>query len=147
LILSLHPQVDEITNMNVVPTIDAFDHIHVYVADLSAAEAWYERVLGFVRTKELEFWAAGGGPLTIQNESGSVHIALFERGRPKECHSTLALRVSGVQYLRWRVHLQSALPGEFSEEDHEASVSLYFSDPDANPYEITSYEVSVVKGA
>lgn len=121
------------------PEIEAFDHIHVHVADRAAAEQWYRRTLGFKRTEELAFWASDGGPLTLQNASGSVHLALFERPRQHN-HATIALRVSGAQFAQWLSHLRGMLDGGISVEDHELSVSLYFKDPDGNPYEITTYE-------
>ena len=31
-------------------------------------------------------------------------------------------------------------------QDHELYMSLYFSDPDGNPYEITTYEYAAAKG-
>lgn len=122
-----------------VPSLLGFDHIHVFVRDRSAAEKWYEAVLGLTRAKELEFWAADGGPLTLQDKTGTVHIALFERPVQKT-RSTIALRVSGREFWFWRSHLKSVPDLEMSEEDHEVSVSLYFSDLDGNPYEITCYE-------
>lgn len=75
-----------------------------------------------------------------------MHIALFERS-PQACRSTLALRVNGAEYLKWRLHLKAVLAGQVSEEDHEASLSLYFADPDGNPYEITTYEHAEVRGS
>lgn len=126
------------------PPLDAFDHVHVYVQDRAAAERWYARVLGLARTEALAFWAADGGPLTLQNASSSIHIALFERPA-KPCRSTIALRVPGAAFAAWQAHLQRELPGGVSFEDHEASVSLYFADPDGNPYELTSYEVAEAK--
>ena|SRR5688572_18294449 len=121
------------------PEIEAFDHIHVYVADRAAAERWYRQVLGFARTPELAVWATGGGPLTLQNGSGSVHLALFERAREKN-RATIALRVNSAQFAQWLAHLRHELDGEVTVQDHELSVSLYFSDPDGNPYEITTYD-------
>lgn len=103
-------------------------------------------MLGLFRTDELAFWAADGGPLTIQNQSGTIHLALFERV-PTGGHATIALRVSAVEYLRWRSHLSDVLSGEFSEDDHQVSLSLYFNDPDGNPFEITTYEYRQVKAA
>jgi catechol-2,3-dioxygenase len=121
------------------PEIEAFDHIHVYVADRRAAEQWYRQVLGFQRIEELAFWAADGGPLTLQDASATVHLALFERPRERN-RATIALRASGAQFAQWLAHLRRELRGEVTVEDHGVSVSLYFTDPDANPYEITTYQ-------
>ena len=128
------------------PEIDAFDHVHVYAANRAAAEAWYRDVLGFVRTRELEFWAPDGGPLTLQNEQGTVHLALFERPR-QACRSTVALRVGAAAFGRWRDHLNSVLNGAVTMQDHEVSLSLYFADPDGNPFEITTYDYAMAKAA
>ena len=92
-----------------------------------------------VRVPELERWAHDGGPLTIGNESGTVHLALFERPAEKS-RSTIAFAVGARDLLEWRAHLQSALGHPIETEDHEVSWSLYFADPDGNPFEITSYE-------
>ena len=121
-----------------------FDHVHVYVTDRANAEEWYRDVLHLHRSKELEFWSSDGGPLTIQNSSGSIHIALFERPA-QPCRSVVAFRVGAVGYESWKAHLEHVFPGQVSEEDHEASLSLYFRDPDGNPYELTTYEVGLVK--
>jgi len=126
------------------PTIRNVDHIHVFVSDRAAAERWYERVLGFTRVKEYEFWAADGGPLTIQNREGNVHIALFERPAEK-CRSTIALGVGGKEIVEWHAHLARELDKPPTVEDHELSISLYFRDPDGNPYEITTYEYQAAK--
>ncbi len=126
------------------PSLLGFDHIHVFVQDRAAAEKWYQSVLGLERTKELEFWSAGGGPLTLQDKTGAVHIALFERPHQKT-RSTVALRVSGREFWAWRAHLKAVSGLEVTEEDHEVSVSLYFQDPDGNPYEITSYECHLAR--
>ncbi len=128
------------------PSVCSIDHVHVHVSDRDAAEAWYAQVLGFKRTKELEFWAVGGGPLTIENMEGTVHIALFER-RPTKTHSTIALKVSADEYMNWRSHLAQVLEDPPKSEDHEVSLSLYFKDLDGNPYEITTYEHGAVRRA
>ena len=123
--------------------LQAFDHIHVFVTNRVRSEDWYRNVLGLYRTKELEFWAEDGGPLTIQNTSGSIHVALFERAA-QPCRSVIAIRVGASEYLAWRVHLDVSLQGQVSEEDHVASRSLYFRDPDGNPYELTTYEIAAL---
>jgi catechol-2,3-dioxygenase len=133
-------------NTSTPPSVSAIDHVHVHVADRHASEVWYARVLGFTRTKELEFWAVGGGPLTIQNTEGTVHIALFER-HPTDNHSTIALKVNADEYLNWRIHLAKELDEPPKSEDHEVSLSLYFKDLDGNPYEITTYEHAAVRRA
>lgn len=91
-----------------MPKIDRIDHIHVFVSDRVAAEHWYERVLGFRRVPELEFWA--------------VNMA-----------------VSGESFTHWQAHLQNVLEKPIHPVDHRVAQSLYFTDPDGNPYEITTY--------
>ncbi|MCV2356786.1 VOC family protein [Paucibacter sp. B2R-40] len=122
-----------------LPALQKIDHIHVYVSDRAAAEAWYGAVLGLSRIKALEFWAADGGPLTLSDLSGMVHLALFER-QPERCRSTIALAANASDFLAWRAHLAAALPVPVNLEDHQVSWSLYFNDPDGNPFEITSYD-------
>jgi catechol 2,3-dioxygenase-like lactoylglutathione lyase family enzyme len=129
---------------NMPPRIEAVDHVHVFVADRAAAEAWYQRVLGFHRTPALEFWAPGGGPLTIQNSEGTVHLALFERPREK-CRATVAFRVGAQEFVSWRQHLKGVLGKEPAAVDHDVSWSLYFCDEDGNPFEITSYDHGEIK--
>ena len=77
------------------PELQAFDHVHIYVTNRAKAEEWYGEVMGLRRTREFESWATGGGPLTIQNESGTIHLALFERPT-QPCRSTVALRVGAA---------------------------------------------------
>jgi len=72
------------------PTLERVDHVHVFVSDRMASEQWYAKVMGLRRVKELEFWAADGGPLTIANPSGTIHLALFERPADR-CRSPLRL--------------------------------------------------------
>ena len=119
------------------PELAGIDHIHVFVSDRADAERWDQRVLGCERVSELEQWAADSGPLTV--ESGGIHLALFERP-PQPNRATIALKVSGRDFLAWRSHLRDAIGEELEPTDHDLSWSLYFSDPYGNPYEITSYD-------
>lgn len=125
------------------PELQRIDHIHVFVADRAAAEAWYGRVMGLKRIPELVFWAAGGGPLTIGNTDDSVHLALFE-GPNQSRRSTVALGVAGAEFLAWQTQLEAALARRMEPVDHQVSWSLYFTDPDGNPFEITSNDYAVV---
>ena len=120
------------------------DHIHVYVHDRGAAQQWYQHVLGLQPVAELATWADDGGPLTLANAEGSVHLALFQRP-PQACRSTIALRVTAPDLLVWQQHLKQVLQEEIKLVDHALSWSLYFTDPDGNPYEITSYEYQAVQ--
>ncbi|HEX6704954.1 MAG TPA: VOC family protein [Albitalea sp.] len=119
------------------PQIERIDHIHLYVADRGAAQRWYDEVLGFRVVPELAHWAEGGGPLTLADASGGVHLALFERP-PKANRATIAFGVANAQFAAWQAHLREhGMAAE--KEDHGVAWSLYFSDPDGNPYEITTY--------
>ena len=132
----------------VVPAISRIDHIHVFVVDRSRACRWYEDTLGLTPVEAFASWAADDGPLTVGNADGSVHLALFERPAERPAvpnRATIALGVSGPELLRWHAHLQNVLGKSIALVDHQLSWSLYFSDPDANPFEITSTEVESVK--
>lgn len=83
---------------HMTPTIERIDHIHVYVADRAASEKWYASVMGLSRVAGLEFWSPGGGPLTIGNPAGTVHLAPFERPVEKS-HSTIALSATAKEFL------------------------------------------------
>lgn len=125
------------------PTLERVDHIHVFVSDRAAAEQWYASVMGFTRVNNLEFWAPDGGPLTIGNQSGTIHLALFERPAEK-CRSTIALAVDASQFVAWHAHLTNVLAKSVEPVDHQVSWSLYFTDPDGNPFEITSYDYATL---
>lgn len=122
------------------PPLDRVDHVHVFVSDRAAAERWYGRVLGLSVVPALRVWAADGGPLTLADASGSVHLALFEK-TAQPCRSTIAFGVSAAAFAAWRAHLERALERAFEPTDHDGLArSLYFADPDGNPYEITTYQ-------
>jgi len=125
------------------PTLERVDHVHVFVSDRAASEQWYAKVMGLRRVKELEFWAADGGPLTIANPSGTIHLALFERPADR-CRSTIALAADAAQFAEWHAHLSESLARPIDPVDHQLSWSLYFSDPDGNPFEITSYDYAAL---
>lgn len=123
------------------PILQGFDHIHVFVANRAAAEHWYARVLGLRREAKFEPWSTPRGPLTVGNESGTVHLALFERPI-EQCRSVIAFNASASEFLAWREHLTGVFGFKIEAVDHGLSWSLYFTDPDGNPFEITSYEYS-----
>jgi catechol 2,3-dioxygenase-like lactoylglutathione lyase family enzyme len=128
------------------PPVQGIDHVHLFVTDRVRALTWYGRALGLSPVSHLEGWAADGGPLTLADRAGRVHIAVFERPH-QPCRSTIALRVDGEAFLQWLVHLRAALEELPDPVDHGLSWSVYFRDPDGNPFEITTYDVTTVKGA
>jgi catechol-2,3-dioxygenase len=121
------------------PKLESVDHVHVYVHNRAAAETWYHKVLGLTRVKQFESWTPNDGPLMLGAASLNFKIALFERSGEK-CHSTIAFAASAIEFLAWKSHLAASLDLPPELEDHELSWSLYFRDPDGNPYEITSYD-------
>ena len=127
------------------PALNGIDHVHVYVSDREAAVKWYQDVLGLRPIKAFLSWAEGGGPLTLEDASGQVHLALFERANPATA-STVALGTSGEQFLKWKSHLESKAIA-LKINDHDMAFSMYFSDPDGNLYEVTTYEHDGVREA
>jgi catechol 2,3-dioxygenase-like lactoylglutathione lyase family enzyme len=129
------------------PPLTGVDHVHVLVRDRAAAVAWYRDVMGLAPVPELAFWQADGGPLTQADASGRVHIALFERAPSPDNKAVIALGVDAPAFAQWRQHLARALGHAPTLEDHDLSLSLYFRDPDGNPYEITTYDVTSARSA
>lgn len=121
--------------------LKSIDHVHLYVTDRTSAEKWYFENLGFKRVQKFEQWV-DGGPLTIAN--GKVHLALFTSKAPQE--TTVAFGVNSKDFLLWKEHLE-VQSIEFTTEDHNLSWSMYFSDPDGNPFEITTYEYDELKNS
>ena len=128
------------------PALLGIDHVHVYVRDRAAAADWYRTVLGLAPQESLASWADEGGPLTLHDRDDTVHLALFER-QPQANRAVVALRTSAEGFARWRRHLAAFAGPSVSVADHGLSMSLYFCDPDGNPYEITTYEYEASKAA
>ena len=124
------------------PTLKNIDHIHVFVPDRQEALGWYNTILGFKPIKRLMFWAETG-PLTIGNDEGTIHIALFE-GKPKSNRSVIAFNATGEEFIDWHKRINNVLSEVIEVDDHSVSFSIYFEAPYGNPYEITSYEYEIL---
>jgi len=125
------------------PKLDGFDHVHVYVKDRARAEKWYADVMGCKPVEALKIWAVNGGPLTLEDPTKSVHLALFERDN-NTGSTTIAFGTSGKEFLKWQKHFEKkGLTLRIS--DHDLAFSMYFQDPDENMYEITTYEHGIVR--
>lgn len=120
------------------PKLNGIDHIHVYVAKWEDAEKWYEDVLAFTRVEALMPWAVKGGPLTLENPDGNIHLALFERDNHPGS-TAIAFGTSGEEFLAWKTHLEGK-GLDLRITDHKLAYSLYFNDPDQNMHEITTYD-------
>ncbi|OLO07175.1 hypothetical protein BTW08_13025 [Salinicola sp. MH3R3-1] len=126
------------------PRFKQIDHIHVHVLDRATAEKWYADTLGLKRVTEFEQWATADGPLMIADDERAVCLSLFERPA-SDRHATIAFDVDAAEFIAWKEHLEKCLKQPPTLEDHELSWSLYFKDPDDNPFEITSYDCEKLK--
>jgi len=125
-----------------IPKMTGIDHVHVYVKSREKAAVWYQQILGFRVLEEFRIWATEVGPLTIEDSSGNVHLALFKsKGNPQ---TTIAFGATASEFLNWIEHLEShQLTLRIT--DHNLSYSLYFYDPDDNMHEITTYDHQQVR--
>jgi catechol-2,3-dioxygenase len=56
----------------------------------------------------------------------------------------VAFGVAAAEFVAWRRHLESRLGRPIEAVDHQLAWSIYFADPDGNPYEITTYDHALV---
>ena len=128
-----------------MPKLTAIDHIHIYVKDRAAAVKWYKEVMGFTPLEQFLFWAKNGGPLTIANDTRTIHLALFENKTPSS-PTTTAFSTSAAEFIAWIKHLKRH-GIQTAPIDHDLTFSLYFTDPDNNKFEITSFAYDDIKSA
>ncbi len=121
-----------------IPRLNGIDHIHLYVGDKNAVAAWYQEILGFKIHPKFKVWNNKNGPMTLEDSSGTIHLALFTRSNQPPIIS-LAFNTSGIEFLRWVDFLK--LHGlKLRITDHQISWSMYFKDPDENMHEITTMD-------
>ena len=123
--------------------IDQLDHVEVFVRDIEAAVAWYDRVFGL---KVVRRW----DPAPVMISAGDAMIALFKARRDGPDNSDGDTQPA----IRWRRVAWRVLPETFEAAqehlracgiefegpiDHDGPLSIYFVDPDGNPLEITCY--------
>jgi catechol 2,3-dioxygenase-like lactoylglutathione lyase family enzyme len=123
------------------------DHVHVYVADRAKAAEWCERILGLTVVPEHAGWAADPrGPLTVSSDGGNTSLALFQHDIADR--TMIAFRVDGAGFKTFLGRLSEYPVYDRDGRqvtaqdvvDHEHSFSIYFCDPDGNPYELTTYD-------
>ena len=133
--------------------VSQIDHVHVFVADRRASARWYADVLGLEVFHDIE-GEDDGGPLVVSSDGGSTGLALF-KAKPDAARTstTVAFRVSGGGFLEFLGRLPSLnVEGASGRAlaasdvvDHDYCFSLYFNDPDGNPYELTTYDYEDVR--
>lgn len=133
--------------------VSQIDHVHVYVSDQREAARWYADVLGLEVCHDIE-GDDDGGPLVVSSDGGSTGLALFKsRQAASRTSTTVAFRVGGAGFLKFLGRLASLkVEGENGRSlaasdvvDHDYCYSLYFNDPDGNPYELTTYDYDDVR--
>lgn len=130
------------------------DHVEIFVPARREAAAWYERVFGCAILPEHLDWATDGGPLMISNDAGETMLALF-RGRAQGDAEVrglrrLAFRVDAggfLDFLASSSDWRSPPLGAGDVQDHQKSLSVYFSDPWGNPLEVTTYDYAEAREA
>lgn len=120
---------------------EGIDHVALTVSDLSASVEWYGRILGL--TRRYEVW-----DVPAMMGAGTTAVALFAGAGPEPQETTspdlgfrhLAFRVTRANFELTKSLLESeTIP--YRGADHGISHSIYFSDPDGNELEITTYEL------
>lgn len=120
------------------PRLSGVDHLHVDVGNWKEAEDWYGSIMNFKRVDGLMAWAVDGGPLTVENAEGTIHLALFESEKP-DSTNVIAFGASADEFLNWKSHLEGK-GLKLRVTDHKLAYSLYFKDPWGNSHEITTYD-------
>ncbi len=123
--------------------VDRIDHVEVFVRDIETSIAWYDRVLGL---KETFRW----DPHPIMIGAGKTTLALFKGDK----NAAAPISSSRKDQLHWRRVAWIVEPERFGTAqehlracgvtfegpiDHDIGESIYFSDPDGHPLEITCY--------
>jgi len=127
------------------PKLTGIDHIHLYVPNKQKAADWYAKFLGFQIVESLLSWNTDQGPLTIEDQSGQIHLALFQREHYSPS-TAIAFKATGEAFLAWKSYLEEHdLLQRCS--DHSHSWSLYFTDPFRHMHEITTYDLDVIREA
>ncbi len=123
-----------------IPAATAIGHVHLKVADLERAVAFYRDVLGFSLTARygsqaaflsaggyhhhigLNTWESEGGSPPPRGSTGLYHLAILYPSRRDLAAAVRRMLDAGVPLL--------------GASDHGVSEALYFTDPDGNGIEL-----------
>jgi catechol 2,3-dioxygenase-like lactoylglutathione lyase family enzyme len=137
--------------------VDGIDHVELFVADAERAHEWYAETLGFTPDDSFEeWWETGTGPLVLTVEDAGPKLALFEREDAERGDSVSPHRVAfgtdAAGFGSFLDRLESlAVTNRAGDpispddvRDHGLSYSVYFTDPDGNRLELTTYDYEAV---
>ena len=127
------------------PKLSGIDHFHLYVADKKKSFEWYQSILGFTVYEPFKFWDDDKGPLTIEDSSRTIHLALFTK-TDQPPSSSIAFKATGKEFIKWKEHLVSK-GLNLRVADHTITWSMYFKDIDDNVFEITTYDYELVSSS
>jgi catechol 2,3-dioxygenase len=123
-----------------IPAATVIGHVHLKVADLDRAIAFYSDVLGFELMQRmgdsaaflsaggyhhhigLNTWTSRGGPPPARHSTGLYHVAILYPDRRALASALARVLAAGVP-------LQGAA-------DHGVSEAIYLADPDGNGLEL-----------
>lgn len=115
-------------------------HVAIKVRDIEAARAWYQDVLGMTVQDEFP-----GRALFVRFGPYYHHdLAIFQADKDLELPERNAVGLSHIALLidslegvkQWYHFLQSKGVNVTGSSDHGVTRSIYFTDPDGNPFEI-----------
>ncbi len=125
--------------------VEQIDHVAFVARDIERLVAWYQELFGMER-RYADVWTGQGDPVALCADDACV--ALFRARDSTETHKEpqhpnrhFALRLDQANFRQAQVDLH-ARGISFSLWDHKVSQSVYFTDPEGNYIELTTYEVS-----
>jgi catechol 2,3-dioxygenase-like lactoylglutathione lyase family enzyme len=137
--------------------VQRLDHVHILVRNRATALAWYRRILGLEVHYDYTEHGDPRGPIVLSSDGGETHLALFQASEafpaPDAANKkTVAFRVDANGFCRFvdrlaELDVRSTAGARVTRahvSDHGNVYSVYFADPDGNPYEITTYDYAEV---
>ena len=137
-----------------VVTVQALDHVHLYVSNRSQSVNWLKSILGL---QPFGSWKEDmknpRHPVFMGTGDGSFCLSLFPGRPPRQGDRTVAFRVSAADFLAFNAVLPRddirAWDGKRlrpeDAADHWMAISHYFADFDGNQFELTTYETDKVR--